>query len=115
VQGPVEDLANVNINTTIRVADASSWPTCTGDGADTNCTFTLRVTGLNDLVDVPVIPETPVQPEEPTEPTEPESRLIGNGSGCTVGTPGAPIDPVLPGMVLLALAGLWARKRRADA
>lgn len=112
VQGPVEDLANVNINTSIRVADASSWPTCTSDGTATNCTFTLRVTGLNSAVAEPTIPATPTEPEAPTEP---ESRLIGNGSGCTVGAPGAPIDPVLPGMVLLALAGLWARKRRADA
>lgn len=66
VQGPVEDLANVNINTTISVADTSSWPTCTSDGVDTNCTFTLRVTGLNDVVDVPEIPITPVE-EEPTD------------------------------------------------
>jgi len=116
VQGAIEDLANVNTNAAINVSDASSWPTCTGDGVDTTCTFTMRVTALNEAaVEVPVIPETPVQPEVPTEPTEPESRLIGNGSGCTVGAPGAPIDPVLPGMVLLALAGLWARKRRADA
>ena len=115
VQGAIEDLANVNINTSIRVADASSWKTCTSDGTATNCTFTLRVTGLNSAVAEPTIPATPTEPEVPTEPTEPESRLIGNGSGCTVGAPGAPIDPVLPGMVLLALAGLWARKRRADA
>lgn len=99
VQGPVEDLANVNINTTIAVDDTSSWPTCTGDGVQTNCTFTLRVTGLNSAAEVPDIPATPV-PE-------------GDGPilGCTAGKPGGPFDPVLPGMVLAALAGLWARKR----
>ncbi|MGF2736717.1 choice-of-anchor F family protein [Marinobacter sp. DUT-1] len=103
VQGPVEDLANVNINTSIRVADTSSWPTCTGDGVETNCTFTLRVTGLNSAAEVPDIPATPV-PE-------------GDGPilGCTAGKPGGPFDPVLPGMVLAALAGLWARKRHGAA
>lgn len=103
VQGPVEDLANVNLNTTISVADTASWPTCTSDGTETSCTFTMRVTGLNELVDDPAIPATPA------------SRSSSSGGGCTVGGPGSPFDPVLPGMVLLALAGLWARKRRADA
>lgn len=106
VQGPVEDLANVNLNTTISVADTASWPTCTSDGTETSCTFTMRVTGLNELVDDPAIPATPATPA---------SRSSSSGGGCTVGGPGSPFDPVLPGMVLLALAGLWARKRRADA
>lgn len=103
VQGPVEDLANVNINTSIRVADTSSWPTCTGDGVDTSCTFTLRVTGLNSAADVPAIPATPVPKGD------------GPILGCAAGKPGSPFDPVLPGMVLAALAGLWARKRRGTA
>lgn len=106
VQGPVEDLANVNLNTTISVADTASWPTCISDGTETSCTFTMRVTGLNELVDDPAIPATPATPA---------SRSSSSGGGCTVGGPGSPFDPVLPGMVLLALAGLWARKRRADA
>ncbi|SES70043.1 hypothetical protein SAMN04487962_101237 [Marinobacter segnicrescens] len=106
VQGPVEDLANVNLNTTISVTDTASWPTCTSDGTETSCTFTMRVTGLNELVDDPAIPATPATPA---------SRSSSSGGGCTVGGPGSPFDPVLPGMVLLALAGLWARKRRADA
>lgn len=103
VQGGVEDLANVNINTSIRVGDTSSWPTCSGDGVETDCTFTLRITGLNTAAEVPTIPETPV-PE-------------GDGPilGCSAGKPGSPFDPVLPGMVLAALAGLWARKRRGTA
>ncbi|SHK60024.1 hypothetical protein SAMN05216369_2397 [Marinobacter antarcticus] len=114
VQGPVEDLANVNINTTISVADTSSWPTCTSDGVDTNCTFTLRVTGLNDVVDVPEIPITPVE-EEPTDP-EVTASSSGGGTifGCSAGAPGSPFDPVLPGMVLMALGGLWARKRLSN-
>lgn len=101
VQGPVEDLANVNINTSISVSDTSTWPTCTGDGTETTCTFTVRVTGMNDAADVPAIPTAP-----------------NNGDtlfGCTAGKPGSPFDPVLPGMVLMALAGLWARKRHTAA
>lgn len=116
VQGPVEDLANVNINTTINVADTFSlnWPTCTSDGVDTNCTFTLRVTGLNDVVDVPEIPITPVE-EEPTDP-EVTASSSGGGTifGCSAGAPGSPFDPVLPGMVLMAMGGLWARKRLSN-
>ncbi|MEQ5815571.1 choice-of-anchor F family protein [Marinobacter sp. NFXS11] len=114
VQGPIEDLANVNINTTISVADASSWPTCSGDGNVTNCTFTLRVTGLNDAVDEPTIPVTPVVPE-PEEPAAAPSSGGGTIFGCTAGKPGAPFDPVLPGLVLMALGGLWARKRLSNA
>ncbi|MCM0612443.1 choice-of-anchor F family protein [Marinobacter sediminum] len=117
VKGPIEDLANVNINTTINVADTFSlnWPTCTSDGVDTNCTFTLRVTALNDAVSVPDIPVTPVEPEEPTEPEATPSSGGGTIFGCTAGKPGAPFDPVLPGLVLMALGGLWARKRLSNA
>jgi len=120
VQGPVEDLANVNVNTTISVAETFSmnWPTCTGDGIETNCTFTLRVTGLNDAVEAPSIPVTPVEPApepEPEEPAASSSDSDGTIFGCTAGKPGSPFDPVLPSMVLMALAGLWARKRRGTA
>lgn len=100
VQGAIEDLANVNVNTSIRVADTSTWPTCTGDGTETTCTFTVRVTGLNDGADVPAIPATPIPKGD------------GPILGCTAGQPGGPFDPVLPGVVLMALAGLWVRKRQ---
>jgi hypothetical protein len=114
VQGPVEDLANVNINTSISVGADPSWPTCTGDGNVTNCTFTLRVTGLNDAVEEPTIPVTPVEPD-PEEPAATPSKGGGTIFGCTAGKPGAPFDPVLPGLVLMALGGLWARKRLSNA
>ncbi len=116
VQGAIEDLANVNINTSVAVSGTSSWPTCTGDGTVTSCTFTLRVTGLNDAVEEPVIPPSPVVPEpEPEEPSASSSDGDGTIFGCTSGKPGSPFDPVLPSMVLMALAGLWARKRRGAA
>ncbi|WP_264622957.1 JDVT-CTERM domain-containing protein [Marinobacter santoriniensis] len=90
------------------MANTSAWPTCTSDGTATHCTFTLRVTGLNDSVAQPTIPATPVAAAAPSE---------GRGTtfGCTAGKPGAPFDPVLPGMALMAMAGLWARKRFAKA
>ncbi len=113
-QGPIEDLANVNINPTVSVGAAANWPTCTGDGTVTNCTFTFRVTGLNDAVEEPTIPVTPVEPE-PEEPVAAPSSGGGTIFGCTAGKPGAPFDPVLPGLVLMALGGLWARKRLSNA
>lgn len=115
VQGAVEDLANVNVNTSIQVAaDTSSWPTCTGDGVSTNCTFTIRVTGINDAVEVPTISGGT------SANVDSDVATSGSGSdstpfGCTTGRPGAPVDPVLPGLVLMALAGLWARKRTQNA
>ena len=114
VQGPIEDLANVNINPTISVGAAANWPTCTGDGVSTTCSFTFRVTGLNGAVDDPMIPDTPVEPE-PEEPTAASSSGGGTIFGCTAGKPGAPFDPVLPGLVLMAMGGLWARKRLRNA
>ncbi|SNB56365.1 hypothetical protein SAMN04487880_1575 [Marinobacter sp. es.042] len=113
VQGPIEDLANVNINPTISVGAAANWPTCTGDGVSTTCSFTFRVSGLNGAVDEPMIPDTPVEPE-PEEPTVAPSSGGGTIFGCTAGKPGAPFDPVLPGLVLMALGGLWMRKRLSN-
>ncbi len=116
VQGPIEDLANVNINPTISVGAAANWPTCSGDGVNTACSFTFRVTGLNGAVEEPTIPDTPVEPApEPEEPGTSSSDGDGPVFGCTAGKPGAPIDPVLPGLVMMALGGLWARKRLSNA
>ncbi|WP_162525048.1 choice-of-anchor F family protein [Marinobacter sp. BW6] len=115
-QGPIEDLANVNINPTISVGASSNWPTCTGDGVNTTCSFTVRFTGLNGAVDEPTIPGTPVEPQpEPEEPAAASNDGDGPIFGCTAGKPGSPFDPVLPGMVLMALGGLWARKRLSNA
>jgi len=128
VEGAIEDLANVNINASITVGGTDLW----SDGAcvaaqdssivtagETLCTFTMRINGLSaDQFDAPAPP--PEEPTDPTDPIDPEdsaSSSDGDGPifGCTAGKPGSPFDPVLPGMVLMALAGLWARKRRGTA
>ncbi len=41
IPGDIDDLANVNINTYISVANAQSWPTADGNG---NASFTIRMT-----------------------------------------------------------------------
>ena len=92
VQGPVEDLANTNINFSITAANSASWSTCTSDGGTPECTFTLRLTALDETF----LP-----------------KKKSSSSGCSVGSADAPFDPMLPGMLALALAGLTLRRKRA--
>jgi MYXO-CTERM domain-containing protein len=94
VQGPVEDLANTNINFSVTAANTASWTTCTSNGVDpAECTFTLRLTAL----------------DETFLPKKKKSS-----SGCSVGSADAPFDPMLPGMLLLALAGVAMRRKRVS-
>ena len=96
VQGPVEDLANTNINFSITAANTASWSTCTSNGVDpAECTFTLRLTAL----------------DETFLPPPPKKK--SSSSGCSAGSADAPFDPMLPGMLALALAGLTMRRKRA--
>jgi MYXO-CTERM domain-containing protein len=90
VQGPVEDLANSNINFSISAAVSAGWTTCVSTGGDPECSFTLRITPLD-------------------ESSLPKKSSSG---GCSVGSPDAPFDPMLPGMLALALMGLFLRRRR---
>ena len=95
VQGPVEDLANTNINFSITAANTASWTTCTSNGVDpAECTFTLRLTALDETF-LPPIP-----------------RKSSSSGGCTVGSGNGPFDPMLPGLLALALGGLLLRRRR---
>jgi len=52
-----------------------------------------------------------------TDDEEITSSGSGGGTlfGCSAGASGSPFDPVLPGMVPMALGGLWARKRLSKA
>ena len=59
-------------------------------------TFTLRMTALD---------ETALPPVPPVKKS--------SSSGCSVGSADAPFDPMLPGMLALALAGLTMRRKRA--
>lgn len=41
-----------------------------------------------------------------------KKKSSNNNGFCSAGGPGGPFDPLLPGMVLLALAGLWIRRTK---
>ena len=41
IPGDIDDLANVNINAFISIANANYWPTADGSG---NASFTIRIT-----------------------------------------------------------------------
>jgi hypothetical protein len=119
--GPIEDLANLNLNYYIEVADANAgaWPTYDPD--NDAYSFTLRITPIADdenllpawMVDestpvVPPVPEEPA-PEDPA-PDDGDSDSSSSSSGCSIGT-GGPLDPTLPLLVLAGLAGLGLRRR----
>lgn len=94
-QGPIEDLANVNLNYYIEIADATTWPGY--NAVDQTATFTLRITPLAAASnDVPAW--VPV-------------ASSGGGSGCALGTGRSGFDPLLPGMALAGLGWLALRRR----
>jgi hypothetical protein len=121
--GPIEDLANLNLNYYIEVADAGTWPTF--DGIDT-ASFTLRITPIEDPDNIlpawmkddttPVVPPAPEEPapEDPAPDdgdSDSSTSISSSSNGCSIGNPGAPLDPTLPLLVLAGLAGLALRRR----
>lgn len=104
-QGPIEDLANLNLNYYIEIADIGSWPTHNAGTA----TFTLRITPLAATSnDVPAW-----VPEEAEEPVTPPTTTTtgGGGGGCVMTAGKTGVDPLLPGMALAALGWLALRRR----
>lgn len=103
-QGPIEDLANLNLNYYIDVGDISGWSSydlMTGTGE-----FTLRITPLEATGDTGVAPPwVTVDPVTPVVAT-------GGGGGCSAADGKQPVDPMLPLLAALGLAG-WALRRRA--
>jgi hypothetical protein len=93
--GPIEELANLNLNYFIEVADPSAWPTY----ANGEASFTLRITPLNESVTVLPAPAGETPP--------PATR-----GGCAVGGNGR-LDPTLPAMLAAALGFLGWRRRTA--
>jgi hypothetical protein len=93
--GPIEELANLNLNYFIEVADPSAWPTY----ANGEATFTLRITPLNENVTALPAPASETPP--------PSSR-----AGCAVAGDGR-LDPTLPALLAAALGFLGWRRRTA--
>lgn len=119
--GPIEDLANLNLNYYIEVKDPTLWTTYdanTGEG-----TFTLRITPI-EAAESPLpawlIPvdsgETPTTPVEdttttttPTTPTTPVATA--DDGGCTMATGKVPFDPTLPLLLAGGVAAIALRRR----
>ncbi|MDV3239077.1 MAG: choice-of-anchor F family protein [Gammaproteobacteria bacterium] len=100
-QGPIEDLANLNLNYYIEVADITGWPSYNAGAA----TFTLRITPIAAASnDVPAW--VPVD-EASTTP----AASSGGGGGCALGNGRSGFDPVLPGLALAGLGYLALRRR----
>ena len=90
VQGPVEDLANVNMNYAVEVGAnvTATWTNCVSDGVNpAACQFTVRIMPIGTTV----------------------PRSSSSNGGCVAGN-GKLLDPMLPAMVLLSLAYLLRRR-----
>lgn len=75
--------------------------------------YTVSVDGVESntaLISVEVAP-IPVVDEPVDEPAATSTYSSSSSSGCSVGEKGAPFDPLLPLMTLLALAGLLMRRK----
>src|SRR5690606_3190315 len=80
--GPIEDLANVNLNYFIEVGDpTNAWPTW--DAATQEASFTLRITPVaaaDNTTPAWVGVEPPVAPPtDPTDPTDPTTPPVATG------------------------------------
>lgn len=112
--GPIEDLANVNLNYFIEVGDISTWTT--GNSSNDEKTFTLRITPMAATdnttpawvgVEPPIAP--PVVPPV-VDPTTPPVATGGDG-GCTMATGKVPFDPTLPLLLAGGVAAIALRRR----
>ncbi|BCO32077.1 hypothetical protein TspCOW1_21800 [Thiohalobacter sp. COW1] len=102
-QGPIEDLANLNLNYYIEIGDITTWPGY--DLGTEEASFTLRITPLE-----PASTEPPAW--LPVEDADAGDDNGGNG-GCVMGDGRSGFDPLLPGMALLGMGYLALRRRRA--
>jgi hypothetical protein len=114
LSGPIEDLANLNLNYFVEVGDISGWP---GFAVDT-AQFTLRITPLAAAeadqtlpawMQAPATPDAPPTPISPADPLPPE-----DGGGCSMAAGPRPLDPTLPLLALVGLVGWTLRRVRRD-
>jgi len=109
-KGPIEDLANLNLNYYIEVADASAWPTY--NTADGTATFTLRITPLADGVTALPPPASETAPVVPVDTFVPVTTSSGGG-GCAIGGDGR-FDPTLPALLAAGLGFFGLRRFKSD-
>jgi hypothetical protein len=123
--GPIEDLANVNLNYYIEVTDPTAWTTY--DAGTEEGTFTLRITPIEATdntppawlppVEPPVVPpvEPPVEPPvvPPVVPPVDDGATVttDDGGGCTMATGKVPFDPTLPLLLAGGVAAIALRRR----
>lgn len=103
--GPIEDLANLNLNYYIEVKDPTLWSTY--DQVAQEGTFTLRITPIEAKAEDNTLPAwlTPVEP--PVVPPV----ATDDGGGCTMATGKAPFDPTLPLLLAGGVAAIALRRR----
>jgi hypothetical protein len=113
--GPIEDLANVNLNYYIEVTDPTRWSTYDSDAGEG--TFTLRITPVAAADNTPPawLPKEEEPPVDdpttpPVDPTTPPVATGGDG-GCTMATGKVPFDPTLPLLLAGGVAAIALRRR----
>ena len=107
VKGPIEDLANVNLNYFVEIGDTGAWPTY--DATSGTYSFTLRITPVSAAAT-----ELPPPASETPPATGTTLTATGGGGGCAH-NPNAPFSPTMPLLTLAALGGLFWRLRRKQA
>jgi hypothetical protein len=93
--GPIEDLANLNLNYYIEVKDPTLWSTY----KDGEATFTLRITPIE------------AKAEDNTLPAWLTPVVTNDDGGCTMASGKAPFDPTLPLLLAGGIAAIALRRR----
>lgn len=106
--GPIEDLANLNLNYYIEVKDPTNWSTYdanTGEGS-----FTLRITPIEATAEDNTLPAWLAPAEPPVVPPV-VPPVANDDGGCTMATGKVPFDPTLPLLLAGGIAAIALRRR----
>lgn len=99
--GPIEDLANLNLNYYIEVKDPTGWTTY--DAVKEEGSFTLRIT--------PIAAADADNVRPAWLPAEETPVATDDGGGCTMASGKAPFDPTLPLLLAGGIAAIALRRR----